>query len=445
MAFQIGKIDCFDGNVETWNCYKERLDQYFLANEVADNKQVAALLALIGSTTYRLLRDICSPDLPSTKTYVELCEILKKHFSPKPIVIAERFRFHKRDQQMDESVKDFNVSLRKLSEFCDFGTNLKDALRDRFVCGLRNEGIQKKLLSIADLTYEKSLEIALAMESASKDVVELQAKKFQPVNKLKVKKFKPKKVFQAHKEPPKQFQAAKENTPCYHCSRSNHDPNKCKFKTATCYKCSKVGHIVPACKPQFLTKQQKVHNLEAEQSYSGTESDSSSQEYLFSLTDSKRGKRDSIFIEPNINGTTLQMELDTGAGVSVISSKDYENYFVDSELQETNLKLKTYSGEEIQPIGVMNCTVTLDGQTKQLNLYVIGNDSSKPLFGREWLHELQLDWVAIKSLKGQSISEAEQLKSKYKDIFSPGLGKLKDMLLNLKLIKNLTSWLNLVF
>lgn len=66
---------------------------------------------------------------------------------------------------MDESVKDFNVSLRKLSEFCDFGT-------------LRNEGIQKKLLSIADMTYEKSLEIALAMESASKVVVELQQKSF---------------------------------------------------------------------------------------------------------------------------------------------------------------------------------------------------------------------------------------------------------------------------
>lgn len=80
---------------------------------------------------------------------------MKKHFSPKPIVVAERFRFHKRDQQMDESVKDFNVSLRKLSEFCDFGT-------------LRNEGIQKKLLSIADMTYEKSLEIALAMESPLK-------------------------------------------------------------------------------------------------------------------------------------------------------------------------------------------------------------------------------------------------------------------------------------
>ena len=49
MAFQIGKIDCFEESSETWTCYKERLDQYFLANEVQDQKKVPALLALIGS------------------------------------------------------------------------------------------------------------------------------------------------------------------------------------------------------------------------------------------------------------------------------------------------------------------------------------------------------------------------------------------------------------
>ena len=143
-------------------------------------------MALIGRSTYRLLRDICAPNLPATKGYDELCEMLKKHFSQQPIVIAERFRFHKRDQQIDESVKDFNVARQKLSKHCNFGINLNDALRDRFVCGLRNESTRKKLLSVANLTYGKALETALAMESASKDVVELQAKQVQPVSRLNV-------------------------------------------------------------------------------------------------------------------------------------------------------------------------------------------------------------------------------------------------------------------
>ena len=82
-----------------------------------------------------------------------------------------------------------SISLRKLSEYCDFGTNL----RDRFVCGLRNDAMQKKkLLSVDKLTYDKALEIALAMESASKDVAELQAKQMQLVYIIKIKKYKKK-------------------------------------------------------------------------------------------------------------------------------------------------------------------------------------------------------------------------------------------------------------
>ena len=434
MAFQIGKIDCFDSNTESWQCYKERLDQYFLANDVAEEKQVPALLALIGSSTYRLLRDICHPDLPSTKTYGTLCTLLETHFNPKPIVIAERFRFHKRDQHQDESVKDFNVALRKLSEFCEFGGNLKDSLRDRFVCGLRNEAIQKKLLSISDLTYEKALETALAMESASKDVVELQAKQALPVNKIKFKKHKIQKQPQKPKSDNKlQKVSQKVDVTCFHCARKNHRPQDCKFKTATCYKCNKVGHISPACKPQF--KKQQIHSLEVEQ----TDSDSSSSsetEFLKTVTSNiSKPKREAIFLKPCINGTELAMELDTGAGVSVISQTDYEKHFQDLTLKDTDLKLKSYSGEQIHINSVINCDVSLDGQTKQLNLYVVQN-GEKPLFGREWLHELKLDTVTINALKFQPLKRVEQLKTKYSDIFLPELGKLKNVKAKLHLKEN---------
>ena len=52
----IGKIDVFDETQESWASYTERLEQYFIANEVADNKKVPALLSLIGPKTYGLLR-----------------------------------------------------------------------------------------------------------------------------------------------------------------------------------------------------------------------------------------------------------------------------------------------------------------------------------------------------------------------------------------------------
>lgn len=41
----------------------------------------------------------------------------------------------------------FVAALHKLAEHCEFGDVLNDSLRDRLVCGLRNEAIQKKLLT----------------------------------------------------------------------------------------------------------------------------------------------------------------------------------------------------------------------------------------------------------------------------------------------------------
>ena len=52
---------------------------------------MAALLSLMGPETYGLLRTLIKPDLPSTKTYREVYEILTRYLSPKPLLIAERF------------------------------------------------------------------------------------------------------------------------------------------------------------------------------------------------------------------------------------------------------------------------------------------------------------------------------------------------------------------
>ena len=51
------------------------------------------------------------------------------------------------------------------------------------MCGLYNELIQKQLLSELDLSLAKALKIALAMETAAKDALELKGK--QPSNSLK--------------------------------------------------------------------------------------------------------------------------------------------------------------------------------------------------------------------------------------------------------------------
>lgn len=77
----------------------------------------------------------------------DLIGALKTHFNPKPLVIAERFRLYQRIQSDVESVADFAADLRQLTIRCEFEDFLPQVLRDKFVCSVRNNAIQKRLLT----------------------------------------------------------------------------------------------------------------------------------------------------------------------------------------------------------------------------------------------------------------------------------------------------------
>ena len=91
----LGKIEEFNPASTSINCYLERLEQYFEANSVpADSgdshKRRAILISVIGAKAYDVLSDLCSPTAPLAKTYTQLSTILKNHFAPQKLVIAEQ-------------------------------------------------------------------------------------------------------------------------------------------------------------------------------------------------------------------------------------------------------------------------------------------------------------------------------------------------------------------
>ena len=157
-----------DGKEDTAS-YIERIELYFAANYVEKDNEIVTLLAVIGADAYGILRNLLAPQRPKDKSFDELKEVLIGHYSPKPILIAERFKFHRRNQLESESVAQFVVELKRLALKCEFGAFLEEALRDRLVCGLKNIHIQKKLLAERGLTFKKAFETAQSMELANKE------------------------------------------------------------------------------------------------------------------------------------------------------------------------------------------------------------------------------------------------------------------------------------
>lgn len=317
----IGKLDEFDPAMDSVAAYVERAQLYFEANGIEGEKQVPVFLTAVGSKTYTLLRNLLAPTLPKDKLFADLVAELKKHYEPKHLIIAERYYFHRRCQAAGETVAEFVAELRRLTTHCDFGDYLDTALRDHFVCGLRNEATVKKLLTEEKLLFKQAVEIAQSMEKAAENARSLQS------------------PTRAAGHPPSQrrdvftVESAGDRGDtfrCYRCGRSDHKPPKCPFKSTKCHNCGKVGHLRKVCrsppkKPDQASKTyRRVKVIQQEDP-----------DVLCQV----RGARDKpLEVDLIIGGKPLCMEVDTGSAVSLVSEQTFRSLFPKDTLQPSKAR-----------------------------------------------------------------------------------------------------------
>ena len=423
----IGKIGEFDASQEEWSTYVERLELFCMANEINDERKKACLLTQMGPKAYRLLQNLVLPAKPNDKKYDEIVKILEDHLMPKRLVISERFRFYNRNQQPQESMNDYVAELRRLTKHCKFGGNLDEMLRDRFVCGLHSESIQEDLLTKEDtMKFMDAVSIAVSKETAMKDALELRKKVTSeelPVQEIATRRQSRKKSIRK---------------PCEHCGRRNHEAEDCFFKHATCKTCNQKGHITKVCSLRNKNKNaSKVHDMQHE-----TEDEEEDFETVQHFGIHKIGS-DAIWLNVNVNGRDIKMELDTGSAVTVMSKQDFLKHFPDHKLNDTRVRLKTYTGEKIKPMGILPVNVRHNSQQKQLELLVV-EDGGAPLFGRDWLKALKLDWRQIFQVSAMSSEvsppqvKIDQILKRYEGVFQSGIGTLKGIKAKLRIDANAT-------
>ena len=425
----IGRIQEFNPDNETVTAYLERFQLFVDVNSVENSKLVPTLLTVVGSRTYSLIRGLVSPSLPREKSYEELVALLKKHFDPEPIVIAERYHFYQRSQKSGESIADYLASLRRLASRCKFQDFLSQALRDRLVCGLLSETILKALLSKADLTLEKALEISRSMEAAAKKTKELQGSQ-RNSSVLHLPASRNRSTLQSTNRSTPQSSVTP-GKPCNRCGRGNHNGQECKFRNAECHKCGKVGHIAPVCKTKSAGhgKSQSRSNNKwlatteqpaVEQPHTAS---NNQEEPLYVVRDRSSQP---YMVELQVNGQPLTMEVDTGAAMSLAPESVLADLLPFTELQKTTSVLRTYTGEQIPVKGTISVDVQYGGQQhRKLKLLVV-HGSGPCLMGRDWLRVVKLDWKTVGRV---SVSEnlqnrVESLKEKYQDVFAETLGTI---------------------
>lgn len=363
------------------------------------------------------MKSVVAPKSPSALKYDELKKVLEEYFEPKRNVIGERFLFHRRQRKTEETVCDYIVEIKSLSQTCEFGTFLEEALRDKLVFGICNPKIQSRLVNEKGLTLDSTCSIAKTMEMTQQNLQEM--KSTENV------------VAAIGRGRLGQNMKGKRSSVFSRLNNIN-SANKNKDKRSTGYKCHlcrKLGHIVKNC----------YRNPDVGKNKNGMKGTSEEQH-----EDSDIGyinhvlAAGPVFMEVRINDIKVKMELDSGACRTVINLREKMKYFPEEKFREFRQNLYAVSGQEIEITGCMMVTVhglQDESRTHECELIVINsNREFVPLLGRNWLDILYPGWrenLVIKPVQsvGKSLEKdkfVEQLKNRFPTVFSSiALGTIK--------------------
>ncbi|UYV73038.1 K02A2.6-like [Cordylochernes scorpioides] len=374
----VGLLDNeFEEKNENFCSFIERLEQFQILEEASEEKKKAYLLTLIGGKAYDTLKNLCSPKLPKEYKYEELIEKLVEYFSPKRSIIVKRFMFFGRIQKETESVSEYLVEIKRLASTCGFGEFLKESLRDKLVCGLRDAKIQRRILSEGDVPLARVVEIALSMEAAEKNTRIFHVNEpADSVDKIRA-------------------EVSEQKRKCIHCGRLHKD--LCRFREATCFRCGKRGHLATICRSRGehtserqvsrFGNQRKINLIEDQ------EEEESVQRMVFMRNYDYRVKYATndppYVIKMRVEDTLMTFEIDTGSCLTLISEKDFKRYLPDVQVKEAGIIVKTYDGTVVPILGEIDVKVDFRGTIAKLRAVVVRGER-KALLGREWINVLKI-------------------------------------------------------
>ena len=92
------------------------------------------------------------------------------------------------------------------------------------------------------------------------------------------------------------------------------------------------------------------------------------------------------------------MELDIGAGVSVISEETYKKHFSGTPLMQSNTRVRAYTGHPLKVHGQLLAHLKYQDQSADVPLLHV-EGSGPSLFGRYWLSRRRLGWTKICNIR----------------------------------------------
>ncbi|KFD49836.1 LOW QUALITY PROTEIN: hypothetical protein M513_09303 [Trichuris suis] len=252
--------------------------------------------------------------------------------------------------------------------------NRNERLRDQFVCGLKDEDLQKRLPAHSELDLNDALREAVAAESASR-----QAKDIRSANAENAEIPGTHQIRKGTDQRPPKAAGSSVRCSCASCG-GEHQRNQCRFRNAICRWCSRKGYIEKVCRSK------RAHNGPTDSSGKGTTTKSAAANAVRerpsrSLTDvyeegsillATSGKRKKTITTVLLNGAPCHMEVDSRPDFTIVSMDTYRALWQGTgpPIKPRRQKIVDFQRQIVPLVGV--CTVNVSyGRVKgHLRLYI---------------------------------------------------------------------------
>ena len=170
-------------------------------------------------------------------------------------------------------------------------------------------GVQRRLLVEADLSLKKAFQLIQGMEAAAKNTEEMQREKSMQ-------------HAAAATNVVHTTEAKTKKPSCSRCLGTGHSQATCKYKTSKCSRCHKVGHLAKACyKPPPSQHQGATAKAQSSKGHvrQVTNNPSEQPADIVTIRAVTEGLPGSYKVIMEVNNQPIEMELNTGAIVSLVS------------------------------------------------------------------------------------------------------------------------------
>lgn len=450
---------------ENWILWHQRLEMHFTEiGCTAEPSKISTLLKTIGSEAYSIVHSLCSPEVPSTKSYQQLCDILKQQFTPPVIVYQERKNFYTAQMAPNETVASWFARVKKLAIDCKFGAQLEAAVKDKFIMELPPKIFEKLCEEDESLQLNDAFKKALLRETK---INRANVSNESEVNYVKSHSHRSNNARSNNNSSNngsnsgsrgKSYGNGNPKKACGHCGWKNHASSSCKYKSSTCHSCGQIGHLQNICqrKDKNTNSVQYVsNNIHAQNdsndsndffnsicSIQGIQTDGTV-DFDLTLCNIDEGERALYRLSVEVNGVTIVTDCDTGAPCSLMAASTFDRLFNRKILRPCHRPFRGYTGDLLNLTGEFTASVRIGDQIRKSTI-VVTNYDRPTLLGRNFLRAFGFELVQVNKPHHtvNSISNyneiIEQIKSDFSEVFKSGLGTYNVSKVKLPLVKDAT-------